>query len=120
MFKKSARFIDLFCGIGGFRIAAEQVLSQHDIEAKCVFSSDIDPHVQESYYKNFGDMPRGDITKTPATAIPDHDVLFAGFPCQPFSIIGSGRGFDDARGTLFFDIARIIEAKKPKHLFWKM
>lgn len=111
---KEIKFIDLFCGIGGFRIAAEEVFKVNEFIPKCVFSSDIDLYAQESYSSNFGDYPKGDITKISEYDIPDHDILFAGFPCQPFSIIGMGRGFKDARGTLFFDIARIINAKRPK------
>jgi DNA (cytosine-5)-methyltransferase 1 len=94
-------YIDLFCGIGGFRIAAEQVFNESGIEHKCVFSSDIDIHCRESYFKNFGDYPEGDITRIDEKDIPDHDLLFAGFPCQPFSIIGKDKGFEDTRGTLF-------------------
>ncbi len=108
------RYIDLFCGIGGFRFAAEQVFSKFKIPAKCVFSSDIDPYAREAYKANFGEYPSGDITQINENEIPDHDILFAGFPCQPFSIIGNGKGFDDTRGTLFFDIARILAAKKPR------
>ena len=111
---KEIKFIDLFCGIGGFRIAAEEVFRANELIPKCVFSSDIDSYAQESYSSNFGDYPKGDITKISEYDIPAHDILFAGFPCQPFSIIGMGRGFKDARGTLFFDIARIINAKRPK------
>ena len=108
------RYIDLFCGIGGFRIAAEQVFSKENITAECVFSSDIDPHVRTAYHENFGDYPVGDINKVDVNAIPNHDILFAGFPCQPFSIIGNGLGFEDTRGTLFFTIAKILKTKKPK------
>lgn len=108
------KFIDLFCGIGGFRIAAEQVFHENNISHECVFSADIDIHCRESYYKNFGDYPHGDITEIDENDIPDHDLLFAGFPCQPFSIIGKGMGFEDTRGTLFFDIERILKAKRPK------
>lgn len=108
------KFVDLFCGIGGFRFAAEQVFSKYGLPSKCVFSSDIDPYAREAYKANFGEYPVGDITKVNENEIPDHDILFAGFPCQPFSIIGSGKGFDDTRGTLFFDIARVLAAKKPK------
>ncbi|MBF0318273.1 MAG: DNA (cytosine-5-)-methyltransferase [Nitrospirae bacterium] len=107
------KYIDLFCGIGGFRIAMSQISKKWDILSKCVFSSDIDPNARKSYNANFNDEPEGDITKINAYSIPDHDILFAGFPCQPFSIIGNGNGFQDARGTLFFDIARILEAKRP-------
>ena len=101
-------FIDLFCGIGGFRIAAEAS------GGRCLFSCDIDKDAQGAYEANFGDKPAGDIKLIDAKSVPDHDVLFAGFPCQPFSIIGLMNGMDDARGTLFFEIARILEAKKPR------
>ncbi len=101
-------FIDLFCGLGGFRLAFEKV------GGKCVFSSDIDLHVQKTYEMNFGELPHGDITKIEAKEIPDHDILCAGFPCQPFSTAGKRLGFEDARGTLFFDVVRIIKEKKPK------
>jgi len=111
---ETLRFIDLFCGIGGFRVGMEQACRENDIIPDCVFSSDIDPYCQDSYESNFGDRPFGDITKVNENEIPDHDILFAGFPCQPFSIIGSKRGFSDIRGTLFFDIARILKTKMPK------
>ena len=110
----SLRYIDLFCGIGGFRIAATQVFEKYNIPAKCVFSSDIDPYAREAYKANFGEYPSGDITSIDENNVPAHDILFAGFPCQPFSIIGDGKGFEDTRGTLFFDIARILSAKKPR------
>lgn len=108
------RYIDLFCGIGGFRIAMEEACKENNIIPNCVFSSDIDPACQISYEANFGHKPHGDITKVEETSIPDHDILFAGFPCQPFSIIGQRQGFNDIRGTLFFDIARILKHKRPK------
>lgn len=108
------KFIDLFCGIGGFRVAMDQACTENDIIPECVFSSDIDVFCQDSYEMNFGHRPVGDITKVKEDEVPDHDVLFAGFPCQPFSIIGNRRGFNDIRGTLFFDIARIIKSKRPK------
>lgn len=107
------RYIDLFCGIGGFRIAAEQISSELGVPAKCVFSSDIDEDCQQAYEANFGEKPAGDIKAIKTEGIPDHDILLAGFPCQPFSIIGHRKGFEDTRGTLFFEIARILEAKKP-------
>jgi len=111
---KEIRFIDLFCGIGGFRVAAEKVFEKNGFHSHCVFSSDIDPFVQESYSANFGDCPKGDITQIPEHKIPAHSVLFGGFPCQPFSIIGKRGGFNDIRGTLFFEIVRIINKKRPK------
>ena len=114
MYKEKLKFIDLFCGIGGFRIAFEEACEESNIHSECVFSSDIDKYAQESYAVNFGEKPLGDITQIDEKQIPDHDILFAGFPCQPFSIIGQMKGLNDTRGTLFFDIARIINEKKPK------
>ena len=114
MYKEKLKFIDLFCGIGGFRIAFEEACEENKIQAECVFSSDIDKYAQESYEANFGEKPAGDITKISEKDIPNHDILFAGFPCQPFSIIGQMKGLNDTRGTLFFDIARIIKEKEPK------
>lgn len=108
------KFVDLFCGIGGFRIAMDQTCFENNIIPNCVFSSDIDPYCQISYEANFDEKPFGDITKINESDIPEHDILFAGFPCQPFSIIGQMKGFEDTRGTLFFHIAKIIESKKPK------
>lgn len=109
------KFADLFCGIGGFRYASSQAFKSLGINGECVFSSDIDKYAQESYKANFGERPVGDITKVDEKKIPDIDLLFAGFPCQAFSICGLQKGFEDAtRGTLFFDIARIIKEKKPK------
>lgn len=104
-------FIDLFAGLGGFRLALES------LGAKCVYSNEWDPSVQKVYARNFGDMPEGDITQVDACEIPDHDILCAGFPCQAFSISGKKRGFEDSRGTLFFDVARIVKAKRPKIIF---
>ncbi len=104
----SYKFIDLFAGIGGFRQGFEA------LGCECVFSSEIDSHAKEMYLKNFGELPFGDITQIDENQIPNHDILLAGFPCQPFSIAGEKRGFDDTRGTLFFDIARILKVKKPK------
>lgn len=101
------KFIDLFAGMGGFRLAFEKQ------GCKCVFSSEIDSHAIQTYQSNFNDIPSGDITKIEAKCIPDFDILCAGFPCQPFSLAGKRKGFDDARGTLFFDIARILSEKKP-------
>ena len=101
------KFIDLFAGIGGMRIPFER------LGGECVFSSEWDEYAQRTYYHNFGEMPKGDITKIDERDIPDHDILLAGFPCQPFSIIGEKQGFADTRGTLFFDIERILAEKKP-------
>lgn len=111
--KKALQFIDLFCGIGGFRIAAEIACKDRNLPAKFVFASDLDSDAQKIYQANFGEIPQGDITKIDAANIPEHDLLLAGFPCQPFSICGDLKGFEDIRGTLFFDIARILEAKQP-------
>ena len=107
------KYIDLFCGIGGFRLAAEQVCSERSVSPACVFSSDIDPDAQDAYEPNFGERPHGDITKIHEREVPDHDILLGGFPCQAFSICGDQRGFEDTRGTLFFDIARILKEKRP-------
>ena len=101
-------YIDLFAGIGGFHQAADA------LGGKCIFASEIDAEAKKAYEANYSLTPQGDITKIMADDIPDHDVLLAGFPCQPFSIIGNRRGFDDIRGTLFFEIARILERKKPE------
>lgn len=110
---KTIRFIDLFCGIGGFHRAIQQAAKERGMRAQAVFASDIDSECQVAYEANFGLPVTGDITKVAANDVPDHDVLLAGFPCQPFSIIGERKGFSDTRGTLFFDIARILEEKKP-------
>lgn len=103
----SLTFTDLFCGIGGFHIAAAR------LGMGCVFACDIDAEARRAYRQNFGMEPAGDITEIPPESIPDHDVLLAGFPCQPFSIIGDMRGFDDDRGNLIFNVAEIIDAKRP-------
>ena len=105
------KFIDLFCGLGGFRIALES------LGCKCVFSSEIDKYARETYKDNFGEYPSGDITKINEKDIPDHDILCAGFPCQPFSIGGKRLGFEDTRGTLFFDVLRILKEKRPRAFF---
>lgn len=104
-------FIDLFCGIGGIRLGMEAA------GFNCIMSSDINPECQRTYFENFGEMPQGDITKIDEKSIPDHDILCAGFPCQPFSISGKQKGFGDTRGTLFFEICRIIYEKKPSVVF---
>lgn len=104
-------FIDLFAGIGGFRIGLER------LGGECVFSSEIDKHAAATYARNFGHAPAGDITKIAASEIPEHDLLCGGFPCQPFSVSGKQLGFEDARGTLFFEVMRIVSAKRPKAVF---
>ena len=111
--EKTVRFIDLFAGVGGFRYATQEAGKELATKVECVFTSEIDKECQKVYEENFGDIPHGDITKISADSIPDHDVLLAGFPCQPFSIIGQMKGFQDTRGTLFFEIARILKEKKP-------
>lgn len=103
-------FIDLFCGMGGFHHALA------NLGGTCVFASDIDKHCQDTYERNFGLRPVGDITKVETKDIPDHDVLCGGFPCQPFSNAGHRGAFEDTRGTLFQDIARIVRDKRPKVL----
>ncbi len=114
--RQSFRFIDLFAGIGGTRTAFERA------GGRCVFSSEWDSFAQQTYFMNYGEMPHGDITQIDETGIPDHDVLVAGFPCQPFSIagvskhnaLGNAHGFANrTQGTLFFDVARILAAKRP-------
>lgn len=107
------KFIDLFAGIGGFRLALQ------NLEGKCVYSSEWDKYSKQTYKANFGEIPFGDITQAETKSyIPDEfDVLCAGFPCQAFSIAGKRGGFEDTRGTLFFDVAEIIKEKKPKAIF---
>ncbi len=107
------KFIDLFAGIGGFRLACQSV------GGECVFSSEWDENAQKTYEYNFGEIPLGDITKEETkSAIPkDFDLLCAGFPCQAFSIAGYQKGFEDTRGTLFFDVADIIKRYRPKAVF---
>lgn len=110
-------FIDLFAGIGGMRIAFERA------GGHCVYSNEWNKYSQQTYFANFGEQPEGDITQVPASSIPDHDILVAGFPCQPFSIagvskkksLGRATGFEDkTQGTLFFDVCRILKEKRPK------
>lgn len=110
-------FIDLFAGIGGMRIACESV------GGRCVYSSEWEKYCHQTYFANFGEQPDGDITKVNVESIPNHDILVAGFPCQPFSIagvskknsLGRATGFEDKiQGTLFFDVCRIMKAKRPK------
>lgn len=101
--------IDLFCGIGGTRLGFYKTG-----EVSFVFSSEINEPARQTYFANYGEMPFGDITQIPSEQIPDHDILIGGFPCQAFSQAGLKRGFEDARGTLFFEIARILKDKRPK------
>jgi DNA (cytosine-5)-methyltransferase 1 len=106
----SFKFVDLFCGIGGFHVALT------NLGGECVFASDIDVKCQDNYEKNFGMRPIGDITKVEAQTIPAHDVLCGGFPCQPFSSAGHREGVADTRGSLFREIERIVEHHRPKVL----
>lgn len=107
-------FIDLFCGIGGIRIGFEQALKEIGLKGKCVFSSDIKPSAIEAYKNYFGENPKCDITKIDISNLPDFEFLLAGFPCQAFSKAGLGLGFQDTRGTLFFNVAEIIKKKRPR------
>lgn len=102
------KYIDLFAGIGGLRMPF------HNLGGECVFSSEIDKYAAQTYEANYGEVPSGDITKIEANTIPNFDILLAGFPCQAFSIAGKRKGFDDTRGTMFFEVERILEEKKPK------
>ncbi|WP_177388669.1 DNA cytosine methyltransferase [uncultured Campylobacter sp.] len=109
--KNNISFIDLFCGIGGIRLGMEKQ------GLKCIMSCDINSECRKTYYENFGEKPLGDIIKINKDSIPQHDILCAGFPCQPFSISGRQRGFEDTRGTLFFEICKIASIKKPPVIF---
>ena len=113
--KPKFKFIDLFAGIGGFRLAMQ------NLGGKCVYTSEWDEQAKKTYQANFGEVPFGDITKEETKKfIPNNfDVLCAGFPCQAFSIAGKRGGFEDTRGTLFFDVAEIIKRKQPKAIFLK-
>lgn len=112
--KKCFKAIDLFSGIGGIRLGFEQVFGE---QIKFVFSSEINKHSKLTYEKNFGDRPRGDITQIEPREIPLFDILLAGFPCQPFSHAGLKKGFEDTRGTLFFNILKIVEHHMPSVVF---
>jgi DNA (cytosine-5)-methyltransferase 1 len=105
---KTFRFIDLFAGVGGMRIPF------NECGGECVFSSEWDKFAQDTYERNFGERPAGDITKIAARDIPDHDALLAGFPCQAFSLAGLRQGFYDTRGTMFFEVQRILAVHRPK------
>lgn len=108
------KYVDLFCGLGGIRIGFEQALKEMGLKGKCVFSSDIKPAAITSYKNYFGEDAKCDITKIKPSSLPNFEFLLAGFPCQAFSQAGLGLGFQDTRGTLFFDIAKILMEKKPK------
>lgn len=104
-------FIDLFAGIGGFRIPLQE------LGGKCVFSSEFNYHAQRAYELNFGEVPFGDITQLDLDIVPKHNILCAGFPCQPFSISGKRKGFEDTRGTLIYHVFKIIEKQRPDVVF---
>ncbi len=108
------RIIDLFAGIGGIRLGFKRIFKD---KVDFVFSSEIDKYAKITYQANYNDTPYGDITKIDAKDIPPHDIILAGFPCQAFSIAGLKKGFDDTRGTLFFDVARVAKYHKPKVVF---
>lgn len=112
---KEIKFIDLFAGLGGTRLGFEQACKELGLKSKCVFTSEIKPYAVKIYKHNFkNEKVHGDITKVDEKTIPKFDYLLGGFPCQAFSTAGTKAGFNDARGTLFFDIARILKEKKPK------
>lgn len=110
---KKVKFVDLFAGLGGIRIGFEQALEKAGLVGKCVFTSEIKPHAKRVYEANFSEQTHGDITAISPSQIPDFDVLLAGFPCQPFSAAGIRKGFMDTRGTLFFNIEKILKERKP-------
>ena len=114
MSSKKYKIIDLFAGIGGIRLGFQNIFKE---KAEFVFSSEIDKYAKITYEANFGEIPSGDITQIDEKDIPPHDIILAGFPCQAFSIAGKRRGFEDTRGTLFFDVARIAKYHKPKVIF---
>ena len=109
------RIADLYAGIGGIRLGFEQAFGKENVD--CVFTSEIDKHAVTTYSANFGEENiYGDIREVSAAEIPNHDILLAGFPCQSFSVAGLKKGFNDERGQAFFEIERILKAKKPKVL----
>lgn len=116
MKKRKLKFVDLFAGVGGIRLGLEEVLRSHSIDFECVFSCEIHPKAQETYALNYGETPYSDIRTL--DELPEHDVLLAGFPCQAFSYAGKQKGFADTRGTLFFEIERLlgVAKEKPKYL----
>jgi len=108
------KVIDLFAGVGGIRLGFQKAFKE---KISFVFSSEIDKYAQKTYYANYNELPHGDITEIKAEEIPPHDIILAGFPCQAFSVAGLRKGFEDTRGTLFFDVARIAKYHKPKVVF---
>lgn len=106
--KSTFKFIDLFAGVGGIRMPFQLK------GGECVFTSEWDKYAKKTYFANYGDVPSGDITKVNVNEIPDHDILLGGFPCQAFSQAGKGEGFQDTRGTLFFEVQKILVNKRPK------
>ncbi len=112
--ENSLKAIDLFAGIGGIRLGFEQAFGEN---IEFVFASEIDKYARETYYANFGEEPYGDITQIDEKKIPPHDIILAGFPCQAFSVAGHRKGFEDTRGTLFFDVVRIAAHHKPRLIF---
>ena len=109
----TVKFVDLFCGIGGFHQAIKRIFP----DAECVLASDINKHAQDTYRKNYNVDVQGDIRKVDEKSIPDFDILCAGFPCQTFSNAGKKQCFNDTRGTLYHEILRIAQHKKPKYMF---
>jgi len=108
------KVIDLFAGVGGIRLGFQKAFKE---KISFVFSSEIDKYAQKTYYANYNELPHGDITEIKAEEIPPHDIILAGFPCQAFSVAGLRKGFEDTRGTHFFDVARIAKYHKPKVVF---
>jgi DNA (cytosine-5)-methyltransferase 1 len=112
---KKIKFIDLFAGLGGTRIGFQEACKDKGFQSECVFTSEIKSYAAKIYQHNFNnDQIHGDITRINAKDIPDFNFLLGGFPCQAFSVAGNRKGFEDTRGTLFFDVARIIKEKKPE------
>lgn len=106
--------IDLFAGVGGIRLGFQQVFKE---KLTFVFASELDKFACQTYHANYGELTHGNITQIEAKDIPSHDIILAGFPCQAFSVAGLRKGFDDTRGTLFFDVARIAQYHRPKLIF---
>lgn len=113
-YSNSIKFIDLFCGLGGIRIGFQKALQEHQFKSQCVLSSDIKDIAIKTYEINFNEKVSGDVRNIDENNIPNFDVLLAGFPCQAFSTAGKRMGFDDTRGTLFFEVARILKSKQPR------